>query len=190
MGSAGRVTFAIGDYAKQSGALVPPLRSSSTPSVATRRIAPSRRHWRTVLLRMSSVTANSRMIYAFSRTAPCPARRSGIASTNGPVHQPTRSGWRRRGVHSRLPYLWNTTAYAAVTSIAVIACTSPISSDPASSAGRRELPARSLAPRPLELRCRVGAVAWVGVISVLFVLPQVSPIKVKTFNYAVVAVAS
>ena len=43
---------------------------------------------------MSSVTANSRMIYAFSRDGALPARRSGTRSTPGPGPPPTRSGWR------------------------------------------------------------------------------------------------
>jgi uncharacterized protein with PQ loop repeat len=34
----------------------------------------------------------------------------------------------------------------------------------------------------------VVAVGWVGVITVLFMLPQVSPVTWETFNYAPVAV--
>jgi predicted neutral ceramidase superfamily lipid hydrolase len=89
-----------------------------------------------------------------------------------------------------LPYLWNTTAYAAVTSIAVIglyiAYILPIL--------LRLLAGEAFQRGPWHLgrwSYLVGwtAVAWVGIITVLFVLPQVSPIKVKTFNYAIVAVA-
>ena len=70
---------------------------------------------------MASVTANSRMIYAFSRDGALPGSRFWHRSTPGPGRPPTRSGWppAARFVLG-LPYLWNATAYAAVTSIAVI----------------------------------------------------------------------
>lgn len=89
-----------------------------------------------------------------------------------------------------LPYLWNATAYAAVTSIAVIG-----------------LYIAYIIPVYLRLRAGesfqrgpwhlgrwskpVGwiAVGWVVFISVLFCLPQVSPITWSTFNYAPIAVA-
>ena len=71
---------------------------------------------------MSSVTANSRMIYAFSRDGALPGvARSGTASTRAPARRPTRSGSPPAAPScSACPYLWNATAYAAVTSIAVI----------------------------------------------------------------------
>jgi len=46
---------------------------------------------------MSSITANSRMIYAFSRDGACRARTSGIGSTPGPAPLPTASGWQPEG---------------------------------------------------------------------------------------------
>src|SRR5579862_5678179 len=70
---------------------------------------------------MSSVTANSRMIYAFSRDGALPASNF-WHRVNKRTRTPTNAiclaaaGAFILG----LPYLWNPTAYAAVTSIAVI----------------------------------------------------------------------
>src|SRR5207247_9932360 len=69
----------------------------------------------------SSVTANSRMIYAFSRDGAVPA--SGLWHRVNPrTRTPTNAIWLAAGgaFLLGLPYLWNTTAYAAVTSVAVI----------------------------------------------------------------------
>src|ERR1700710_768686 len=70
---------------------------------------------------MASVTANSRMIYAFSRDGALPA--SHIWHRINPrTRTPTAAIWLAAGgaFVLGLPYLWNATAYAAVTSIAVI----------------------------------------------------------------------
>jgi hypothetical protein len=95
----------------------------------------------------------------------------------------------RWGFALGLPYLWNSTAYAAVTSIATIG-----------------LYIAYVIPTFLRLRqgdrfergpwhlgswsTVVGtiAIAWVLVITVLFMLPQASPITAHTFNYAPIAV--
>lgn len=88
-----------------------------------------------------------------------------------------------------LPYLFNSTAYAAVTSIATIG-----------------LYLAYVIPTLLRLRqgdsfqrgpwhlgrwskpVGVIAVTWVAVITVLFMLPQASPVTIETFNYAPIAV--
>ena len=70
---------------------------------------------------MSSVTANSRMIYAFSRDGAVPG--SDVLAPHQPkTRTPTNAIWLAAGgaLVLGLPYLWNSTAYAAVTSIAVI----------------------------------------------------------------------
>jgi len=140
---------------------------------------------------MSSVTANSRMLYAFSRDGAVPGAQL-WHKINPKTRTPTNSIW-FCVVFSfilGLPYLWNATAYAAVTSIAVIG-----------------LYIAYIIPVYLRLRAGesfqrgpwhlgrwskpVGwiAVGWVVFISVLFCLPQVSPITWSTFNYAPIAVA-
>jgi amino acid transporter len=140
---------------------------------------------------MSSVTANSRMIYAFSRDGALPA--SGFwHRVNHRTRTPTNAIWLAAGgaFVLGLPDLWNTAAYFAVTSIAVIglyiAYVIPTF--------LRLRQGAHFEPGPWHLRrwsrpVGVIAVVWVAFITILFMLPQVSPIHVSTFNYAVVAVA-
>jgi amino acid permease (GABA permease) len=141
---------------------------------------------------MSSVTANSRMIYAFSRDGALPAS-AFWHKVNPRTRTPTNGVWLGAGgaFILGLPYLWNSTAYAAVTSIAVIGL----------------YVAYVL---PTFLRLRLGsafnrgpwhlgrwsrpigtiAVTWVLIISILFMLPAAYPVTWKTFNYTVIAVVA
>ncbi len=139
---------------------------------------------------MASVTANSRMLYAFARDGAVPAH--GLWHRINPrTRTPTNSIWfcAVAAFVLGLPYLYSPTAYFAVTSIAVIGLYIAYII-------------------PIFLRLRAGdsfqrgpwhlgrwskpvgwaAVVWVLFISVLFCLPQFSPITVDTFNYAPVAV--
>jgi amino acid permease (GABA permease) len=141
---------------------------------------------------MSSVTANSRMIYAFSRDGALPG--SAIwHRVNKRTRTPTNAIWLAAAgaLILGLPYLWNATAYAAVTSIAVIG-----------------LYIAYVLPTFLRLRqgesfqrgpwhlgrwsYLVGwiAVIWVIFITILFMLPTVSPIHWVNFNYTVFAVVA
>jgi len=139
---------------------------------------------------MASVTANSRMIYAFSRDGALPA--SAVWHHINPrTRTPTNAVWLAAtgAFVLGLPYLCNATAYAAVTSIAVIGlCIAYV--------------------LPTYLRLRRGAafergpwhlgrwstlvgciaVAWVCFISVLFMLPTAYPVTWTNFNYTPVAV--
>jgi amino acid permease (GABA permease) len=139
---------------------------------------------------MSSVTANSRMIYAFSRDGALPLSDM-WHRINPRTRTPTNAIWlgAAGAFVLGLPYLWNVTAYAAVTSIAVIG-----------------LYIAYVLPTLLRLRqgdnFRRGpwhlgrwsrpigtiAVIWVAFITVLFMLPQVYPVTRKTFNYTPIAV--
>jgi amino acid permease (GABA permease) len=139
---------------------------------------------------MSSVTANSRMIYAFSRDGALPASRL-WHQINPRTRTPTNAIWLAAGgaFVLGLPYLFNATAYAAVTSIAVIG-----------------LYIAYVAPTFLRLRLGdrfqpgpwhlgrwsrpigIIAVGWVVVITILFMLPTTSPVTVDTFNYTPLAV--
>lgn len=141
---------------------------------------------------MASVTANSRMLYAFSRDGAVPGSQFWHV-VNPKTRTPTNSVWFCVffSFLLGLPYLWNATAYFAVTSIAVIG-----------------LYIAYIIPVYLRLRAGdsfqrgpwhlgkwsslVGwiAVVWVIFICILFVLPQVSPITPATFNYAPVAVGT
>jgi amino acid permease (GABA permease) len=139
---------------------------------------------------MSSVTANSRMIYAFSRDGALPGS-AFWHRINGRTRTPTNAVWLAAGgaLLLGLPYLWNSTAYAAVTSIAVIG-----------------LYIAYVIPTFLRLRQGEGfargpwhlgrwstligtiAVCWVLFITVLFMLPTTSPVTSKSFNYTPIAV--
>src|SRR5207248_2041806 len=139
---------------------------------------------------MSSVTANSRMIYAFSRDGALPASNF-WHRINKRTRTPTNSIWLAAvgAFILGLPYLFNATAYAAVTSIAVIGLYIAYVT-------------------PVFLRLRAGdrfqrgpwhlgrwsrpigiiAVTWVVIITILFMLPTGNPITRDNFNYTVVAV--
>jgi amino acid permease (GABA permease) len=139
---------------------------------------------------MSSVTANSRMIYAFSRDGALPGS-AFWHRVNKRTRTPTNAIWLAAGgaLILGLPYLWNSAAYFAVTSIATIglyiAYVTPTF--------LRLRQGESFQRGPWHLgrwSYIVGwiAVTWVVIITILFMLPQVGPIGFKTFNYAVVAV--
>jgi amino acid permease (GABA permease) len=139
---------------------------------------------------MASVTANSRMIFAFSRDGALPASRI-WHHINPRTRTPTRAIWLAAGgaFVLGLPYLVNNAAYAAVTSIAVIglyiAYVLPTF--------LRLRQGDSFEPGPWQLgpwSRPVGtiAVVWVVFITVLFMLPTASPISAANFNYTPVAV--
>jgi amino acid permease (GABA permease) len=139
---------------------------------------------------MSSVTANSRMIYAFSRDGALPGSRL-WHKVNKRTRTPTNAIWLAAGFAFvlALPDLKNAAAYGAVTSIAVIG-----------------LYIAYVLPTFLRLRqgdnfqrgpwhlgrwskpIGITAVVWVVIISILFMLPVFSPITAGNFNYTVVAV--
>ncbi|MFL5679439.1 MAG: amino acid permease [Chloroflexota bacterium] len=139
---------------------------------------------------MSSVTANSRMIYAFSRDGAIPGSRF-WHRINPRTRTPTNSIWLAAigAFLLGLPYLFNAVAYAAVTSIAVIglyiAYITPVF--------LRLRLGDAFEPGPWTLgrwSRIVGIVAtvWVVFIAILFTLPQFVPQNLANFNYAPIAV--
>ena len=130
------------------------------------------------------------MIYAFSRDGALPGSNL-WHKVNKRTRTPTNAIWLAAAfaLVLGLPYLWNPTAYAAVTSIAVIG-----------------LYIAYVLPTFLRLRqgesfqrgpwhlgkwsYLVGwiAVTWVVIITILFMLPTVNPITKANFNYTIVAV--
>jgi amino acid permease (GABA permease) len=138
---------------------------------------------------MASVTANSRMTYAFARDGALPGSRL-WKKVNPRTGTPTNSIWLCVTMSTLLvlPSLWNTTAYAAATSIAVIglyiAYVAPVFL-------RRR--SDDFHPGPWNLgkwSAPIGwiAIGWVAVICVLFVLPTAGPVTALNFNYTIVAV--
>src|ERR1700704_3567063 len=185
------VTSAIQDYGKEVATVVPP---------AAIFIDAAGKNLGLVLLfivvvaqfycGMSSVTANSRMIYAFSRDGAVPGSNF-WHRINPRTRTPTNSIWFAAvgAFLLGLPYLINYTAYAVVTSIAVIglyiAYGIPIF--------LRLRAGSSFVPGPWHLgrwSRLVGTIAgvWIAFIAILFVLPQAAPITPLNFNYAIIAV--
>jgi amino acid transporter len=139
---------------------------------------------------MSSVTANSRIIFAFSRDGALPG--SGVWSKiNKKTGTPTNAVWVAAifAFILGLPYLWNSTSFTAITSIATIGLYIsyglPIL--------LRRIHPENFERGPWHLGKWSGpigwiAVVWVALITVLFCLPEVSPVTWDTFNYAPIAV--
>jgi amino acid transporter len=131
------------------------------------------------------VTANSRMIYAFSRDGAIPGSRF-WHRINKRTRTPTNSIWFAAvaAFILGLPYLYSPVAYAAVTSIAVIglyvAYIAPVFLRLRAGSRFKEGPwTLGRWSRPIGI---VGTV-WVVFICVLFLLPQALPISINTFNY-------
>jgi len=185
------VTYAIQSYTKEVGATVAPAQIFvDAIGNAGGKLLLLIVIFAQLFCGMSSVTANSRMIYAFSRDGAVPGSRI-WHKVNHRTRTPTNAIWLAAAgaLILGLPYLWNGTAYAAVTSIAVIG-----------------LYIAYVLPTFLRLRLGEGfqrgpwhlgrwsyivgwiAVIWVGIITILFMLPTVSPIHFSNFNYTIVAV--
>src|SRR6266566_3756127 len=186
------LTFAIQHYATSALAVVPPAQIMIDAIGATgAKLLLLIVIGAQLFCGMSSVTANSRMIYAFSRDGALPAS-DFWHRVNKRTRTPTNAIWLAAAgaLILGLPYLWNSAAYYAVTSIAVIGLY--IAYVPPTFLRLRQ--GESFQRGPWHLRqwsYVVGwtAVVWVAFITILFMLPQAGPIGVKTFNYAVVAVA-
>ncbi|MFF5403797.1 amino acid permease [Streptomyces misionensis] len=140
----------------------------------------------------AEVAAASRMVFAFSRDGALPGSRL-WRTVSGRTQTPVAAVWLSVGVAGvlALPSLYSATAYNAVTAINVIGIT----------------PAYAI---PVLLRLRAGArfrpgpwhlgrwsrpvgwvaVVWVACVTVLFCLPQSSPVTAGTMNYAAVALAA
>jgi amino acid permease (GABA permease) len=187
------ITFAIqkAHYSTYLGALVPPAQVFETAIGATgAKLLLLVAIGAQLFCGMSSVTANSRMIYAFSRDGALPGS-SIWHRVNKRTRTPTNAIWLAAvgALILGLPYLWNSSAYAAVTSIATIG-----------------LYIAYVTPTFLRLRQGASfnrgpwhlgrwsyvvgtiAVIWVVFITILFMLPTASPITVGNFNYTIVAV--
>src|ERR1700734_1907973 len=187
------ITFAIqkAHYSLYTGALVPPAQIFATAIGDTgAKLLLLIAIGAQLFCGMSSVTATSRMIYAFSRDGALPGS-SVWHKVNKRTGTPTNAIWLAAvgALILGLPYLWNGAAYAAVTSIATIG-----------------LYIAYVIPTFLRLRqgssfqrgpwhlgrwsYLVGTVAvvWVIFITILFMLPTASPIGWGNFNYTIVAV--
>jgi amino acid permease (GABA permease) len=141
---------------------------------------------------MSSVTANSRMIYAFARDGAIPGSRF-WHRINPRTRTPTNSIWFAAvgAFILGIPYLFNAVAFFAITSVAVIglyiAYIIPVF--------LRLRAGNSFQRGPWHLgrwSRLIGTVAtiWVVFIAILFMLPQFVPVNLANFNYAPIAVGA
>ncbi len=126
------------------------------------------------------------MIYAFSRDGAIPGSKF-WHRINPRTRTPTNSIWLAAigAFLLGLPYLYSYTAYAAITSIAVIglyvAYITPVF--------LRLMAGKRFQEGPWTLgrwSRPIGIIAtiWVVFIFILFMLPQANPININTFNYA------
>ncbi|MFF5503597.1 amino acid permease [Streptomyces roseolus] len=139
----------------------------------------------------AEVAAASRMVFAFSRDNALPASAT-WRKVSPRTQTPVPAVWLSVGAAAvlALPSLYSPTAYGAVTAINVIGIT-PAYAIPIL---LRLRAGRDFTPGPWSLgrwSRPIGwtAVGWVAVVTVLFCLPQKSPVTVDTMNYAVIALA-
>ncbi|MFF7714558.1 amino acid permease [Streptomyces sp. NPDC007988] len=188
------LTFAIQDYAgtQQSATGVPPaqilLDALGTAGASALLLV-------VIVAQLfcgnAEVAAASRMVFAFSRDNALPGSplwRRVSSRTQTPVP----AVWLSVAVAAllALPSLYSATAYGAVTAINVIGIT-PAYAIPVYlrlRAGKR------FQPGPWQLgrwSKPIGwtAVCWVAIVTVLFCLPQSSPLTVNSMNYASIALA-
>ena len=140
---------------------------------------------------MSSVTANSRMIYAFSRDGAVPGHNF-WHHVSKRRRVPVRSAWFGAvgAFLISIPYMWNLAAYGSIVSTAVvglyIAYLTPVF--------LRRINPKAFTPGPYKLSPTVSlvvgwiAVVWVVFICIVLMLPQWSPITAAYFNYAPITV--
>ncbi|KAH8111566.1 APC amino acid permease [Phellopilus nigrolimitatus] len=137
-----------------------------------------------------SVTSNSRMMYAFSRDGALPGHKF-FHKVSARRKSPVRTVWLACTLSFilGLPSLGSTVAFSAATSIATIG----LYVSYAIPIALRLVYRRKFVKGPFHLgaasECVAGlAVAWIALIAIVFVLPQLNPVGAQTLNYAVVAV--
>lgn len=133
---------------------------------------------------MSSVTANSRMIYAFARDGGLPA--SGTLRKLNSIRSPQNAIWLSVILAFLLavPALWSSVVYSAVTSIGVIG----LFISYVSPAFLKLIHPERFTPGPWNLGKYSRIVGWLSVgwvvfICILFSLPVVRPVTLSNFNY-------
>lgn len=137
---------------------------------------------------LANMTSNTRQIFAFSRDGAMPGSRW-WHSVSPRTRTPVKAVWLAAAcsVVLVIPGLWSSTAFTAVVSVNVVglflAYGVPIF---------LRLRLDTFQPGPWNLGRHgklVGriAVTWIIVSSVMFMLPQASPITSQTFNYAPIA---
>jgi amino acid transporter len=183
--------FALGNYSTDATAAVPPLQIM----LDALGVGPAKLLFLIIVgaqffCGMSSVTANSRLIFALSRDQVLPGSRWWFRTTRR-TKTPIGAVWLAVGAAFVLaiPSLWSSVAFYAITSVNVIGLFTAYAI-------------------PIFLRLRLGAgfvpgpftlgrwsrpvgrivIGWISIETVLFVLPEAAPVTLHNFNYASVAV--
>ncbi|KAL5521896.1 TPO5_1 [Sanghuangporus sanghuang] len=137
-----------------------------------------------------SITSNSRMMYAFSRDGALPGYKF-FHHVSARTKSPVRTVWLACTLSFilGLPSLGSDVAFAAATSIATIGLYVSYGIPIA----LRLIYRRKFVKGPFHLGkasevVAFTAVAWIGFISITFILPQENPVNSQTLNYAIVAV--
>ncbi len=183
------LVYAIGDYAQQAGSSAPPVQILiDALGLETAKLLVLLVIGAMLFCGLANMTSNTRQIFAFSRDGAMPGSHW-WHSVSARTRTPVKAVWLAAtcSLVLVLPGLWSTTVFAAVVSVNVVglylAYGAPIF---------LRLRLETFQPGPWNLG-RYGrpvarvAVIWIVISSVLFMLPQASPITAKSFNYAPIA---
>ncbi|MFF4959901.1 amino acid permease [Streptomyces sp. NPDC001222] len=187
------LVYSIGDYAKVAGSSAPPVQilidglgTGAAKALLLIVIGAM------LFCGLANLTSNTRQIFAFSRDGAMPGSRW-WHSVSPRTRTPVKAVWLAVvcSLALVLPGWWSHTAFTAIVSVNVVglflAYAVPIFL-------RLRLGAE-FHPGPWQLGrwsrpVGVVAVAWILLSSVLFMLPQASPITVDSFNYAPIALGA
>jgi len=140
---------------------------------------------------LANMTSNSRQIFAFSRDGAIPGANL-WRSVSKRTHTPVKSVWfsATGAFLLGVPSLWNSVAFQAIVSVNVIGLFGSYGVPIFLRLRRGD----DFVPGPWNLGrwsrpVATVAIIWISLSSILFLLPQQSPINHKTFNYAPVALA-
>ncbi len=185
------LVYSIRDYGQEAGSSAPPVQILiDALGLGTAKLLLIIVSASMLFCGLANMTSNTRQIFAFSRDGAMPGSRW-WHSVSARTRTPVKAVWLAAACSLVLvlPGLWSSTVFAAVVSVNVVglflAYAVPIF---------LRLRLDSFQPGPWNLG-RYGklvgwvAVAWIIISSVLFMLPQVSPITSTSFNYAPIALA-
>jgi len=140
---------------------------------------------------LANMTSNSRQIFAFSRDGAIPGAKL-WRSVSKRTHTPVKSVWfsATGAFLLGVPSLWNSVAFQAIVSVNVIGLFGSYGVPIFLRLRRGD----DFVPGPWNLGrwsrpVATVAIIWISLSSILFLLPQQSPINGTNFNYAPVALA-
>ncbi|MER7377017.1 amino acid permease [Streptomyces lanatus] len=187
------LVYSIRDYDRVAGANAPPVQILIDGlGVGTAKVLLLIVIGAMLFCGLANLTSNTRQIFAFSRDGAMPGSRW-WHSVSPRTRTPVKAVWLAVGCSLTLvvPGWWSHTAFTAIVSVNVVglflAYAVPIL--------LRLRLGDEFQPGPWHLGrwgrpVGIVAVTWIVLSSVLFMLPQASPVTVDSFNYAPVALAA